>query len=50
MVLLSRTKKEVQQVDFVTLEALEKLNLRFPDDMIEPDFVEHCRIRVILWI
>lgn len=26
----------IQQVDFVTLEALEKLNLRFPDDMIEP--------------
>ena len=26
----------VQQVDFVTLEALEKLNLRFPDDMTEP--------------
>ncbi|MDO4712686.1 MAG: NUDIX domain-containing protein [Candidatus Saccharibacteria bacterium] len=25
----------IQQVDFVTLEALEKLNLRFPDDMIE---------------
>ena len=35
----------IQQVDFVTLEALEKLNLRFPDDMIEPA-VEHCRIRV----
>ena len=26
----------IQRVDFVTLEALEKLNLRFPDDMIEP--------------
>ena len=26
----------IQQVDFVTLEALEKLDLRFPDDMIEP--------------
>lgn len=26
----------IQQVDFVTLEALEKLNLRFPDDTIEP--------------
>ena len=26
----------IQQVDFVTLEKLEKLNLRFPDDMIEP--------------
>ena len=26
----------IKQVDLVTLEALEKLNLRFPDDMIEP--------------
>ena len=26
----------IQRVDFVTLEALGKLNLRFPDDMIEP--------------
>lgn len=26
----------IQQVDFVALEALEKLSLRFPDDMIEP--------------
>ena len=26
----------IQRVDFVTLEDLEKLNLRFPDDMIEP--------------
>lgn len=26
----------IQQVDFMALEALEKLNLRFPDDMIEP--------------
>jgi len=26
----------IQQVDFVTLGDLEKLNLRFPDDMIEP--------------
>ena len=26
----------IQRVNFVTLEALEKLNLRFPDDMIEP--------------
>lgn len=27
-------EEEIQQIDFVTLETLEKLNLRFPDDMI----------------
>ena len=26
----------IQQVDFVSLEDLEKLDLRFPDDMLEP--------------